>query len=256
MYPLGRGGTGGTWAASPSFCCEATEPSLPRRPPAGLVPGVDEGVVEDVGRECESREFGVPATLVDEDDSRFSVRARWSCSCWIRIGAETGNAGISSPRSSQLLSGDCLSSRILFELTLVLRRVSLVGVLRGGVAGRLVEVTSLDIFDFPLPLPGVVPSPSNLRSASAVSTVTSRDHELAPPLSVCVTGRDPLLSRFVATKYEAEGLMPGGVLPVPAPAVEKLCVEAEPRRNWLIEADDGLGGRCEKSFGTKCLRMS
>jgi hypothetical protein len=36
------------------------------------MPEVEEGVVEVVGRDCESRDVGVPAKDVEEDDSRFS----------------------------------------------------------------------------------------------------------------------------------------------------------------------------------------
>lgn len=40
------------------------------------------------------------------------------------------------------------------------------------------------------------------------------------------------------------------------PALGKFETDPEPRKNWLIEALDGLGGKCEKSFGAKCLMMS
>jgi hypothetical protein len=57
---LGRGGTGGTVpsATSISLCTEASLPALPLR--AALSLPDDEGVVEVVGNDWESREFGVP----------------------------------------------------------------------------------------------------------------------------------------------------------------------------------------------------
>jgi hypothetical protein len=119
------------------------------------------------------------------------------------------------------------------------------------------ELAPVDIFDFTFGLPGVLPNPSSFLNASAVSASTSLDQ--LPAFKVfCESGAgsDPRLSRVVFVKYEAEGLMPGGVLPVPRPTDEKLLLDAEPLKNWLIEAEEGLGGRCEKSLGAKCFSMS
>jgi len=78
---------------------------------------------------------------------------------------------------------------------------------------------------------GVELKPSSLRRASAVSASTEN-----------VAG--------VAARYDAL-LTLGGV-----PTNVTLLLDPEPRRNWFIDALDGLGGRCEKSLGAKCLRMS
>lgn len=203
--------------------------------------------MDEVGSDCESREFGVPDTLAEDDDSRLSV-----------VVSEDLKAGPSSPKSSQLFSGDCFSPSglTLPTLAFVLRRLSLVGVFRGGVAGRLLtELAPVDILDLLLVFPGVLPSPSSFLSASAVSASTSLDQ--LPAFRVfCESGAgsEPRLSRFGAVKYDAEGLMPGGVLPVPT--APKLLCDAEPRKNWLMDAEDGEGGRWEKSFGAKCFRIS
>jgi hypothetical protein len=73
-----------------------------------------------------------------------------------------GTFGISSARSTQLLSGDEVDVDIGFP------RVT------GGVPGRLdMLVTLVDVFVRGVFLPGVVERPSSLRSASAVSALIS-----------------------------------------------------------------------------------
>jgi hypothetical protein len=170
---------------------------------------VDEGVVVEVGRECESLE--VADTLAEDEDSRLPSLLSDLI------------AGKSSPRSSQLFNGDSFSppsGRTLFTLALVLSRLSLVGVFRGGVPDRLlIELAPVDIFDLPLAFPGVLPNPSNFLNASAVSASTSLDQ--LPAFKVFCgsgAGSEPRLSRVGAVKYDADGLMPGGVLPAPTAA--------------------------------------
>jgi hypothetical protein len=48
----------------------------------------------------------------------------------------------------------------------------------------------------------------------------------------------------------------GGVLTPGEVTEEKLLIDEEALRNWLMLALLGEGGRCEKSRGAKCLRMS
>jgi hypothetical protein len=44
--------------------------------------------------------------------------------------------------------------------------------------------------------------------------------------------------------------------PDPPVATPKFPVEFELRKNWLILALLGLGGKCEKSLGAKCRNIS
>jgi hypothetical protein len=203
MYPFGRGGTGGTAFSGAALSCDATDPSLPLRP--GNLPGVEEGVVAEVG--SESLELGVPVKLLDEDDSRLSTLR----SADLRAIA-AGTAGTSSPRSSQLFKGDSFSPT-LPVLALLSFRSLLVGVFRGGVPDLLViELAPVDNFCLPLPFPGVLPNPSSFLNASAVSASTSRDQ--LPAFKVfceSAAGIEPRLSRTGWVKYEAEGLKLGGV---------------------------------------------
>jgi len=134
----------------------------------------------------------------------------------------------------------------------------------GGVPGRLCALPALllpllDGFAFP----GVLPSPSSFRNASAVSAprllpshpVFWFDGMLRtrPESEAGSEVLDGAVDTEVADKYEGAVaiVVPGGVL-----AEAKLLTDPDPRRNWLIEALEGLGGRWEKSFGAKCLKMS
>jgi hypothetical protein len=121
----------------------------------------------------------------------------------------------------------------------------------GGVPGRLETADAVDILDLPLFFPGV-PNPSSLRSASDVSGSTSFQPCL-PVLSRPLSERCsvPLFvpTEEAVTKFAA--VDPGGV-----PTEAKLLTDPEPRRNWLMDALEGLGGRWEKSLGAKCLMKS
>jgi hypothetical protein len=84
-----------------------------------------------------------------------------------------------------------------------------------------------------------VPIPSSLRSASAVSgsfLVKLRRRDDSDRFNV------PLVAELDAGN--------GALL-----VVGKV-IEPEPRRNWFIEALEGLGGKCEKSRGANCLMIS
>lgn len=96
----------------------------------------------------------------------------------------------------------------------------------------LTDALALGVF-----LPGVELNPSSLRRASDVSGSARLD----------------LAGLMLGPKLFMEEEVANAVVFATAP---KLFIEPEPRRNWLIDALEGLGGRCEKSLGAKCLRMS
>jgi hypothetical protein len=103
-------------------------------------------------------------------------------------------------------------------------------------------------------LDAVDPSPSSLRSASAVAATSPTFIDWARERERVDSDRemDGLGMWDTGPAYPA-----GGVRVVRGPPwFARLVTDDEPRRNWLIEAVDGLGGRCEKSLGAMCRRIS
>jgi hypothetical protein len=158
---LGSGGTGGTIAGVASSPPECTETSLL---PLALLPFLslppEEGVVDEVGSEVESRDVGVPMTLVEEEDSRLAT-----VSAGLDNLPRAGTAGTSSARSTQLFSG---------ESCILLGFFAGAPFFPAGVPGRL-EILVVLVLGFARGVffPGVELRPSSLRSASSVSGSTA-----------------------------------------------------------------------------------
>lgn len=109
------------------------------------------------------------------------------------------------------------------------------------------ELTRRGVAMLPLPPPGflgVVPSPSSLRRASAVAFASPAFMDWARERA------DFIESDLVRAGCLPE-IDPGGVR-----TEDRLWPDVDPRRRWLMDAVDGLGGRCEKSFGAMCRRTS
>jgi hypothetical protein len=84
---------------------------------------------------------------------------------------------------------------------------------------------------------GVEPSPSSLRRASAVSASIADFDSGAWFLEGVVAAANVVIEGDAVTPAARAPKLPVELDP------EKLFVELEPRRNWLIEALEGLGGR-------------
>lgn len=84
---------------------------------------------------------------------------------------------------------------------------------------------------------GVVPKPSSFLKASTVAATS-------PDFIDCALDRERVDSERCNGGLLWPDTDPGGVR-----TVERFCPEDDPRRNWLIDAVEGLGGRCEKSLG-------